>query len=774
MGEANTVNTELCRGLLNWYDFRPGSDILFIGMETNPFADAIVQLGGKVSFASVEMTCDEDWVHSHFGNYRYIVSVEDLEHAQHPVNMLRQWRKLLPNDGVLLLGLNNRFGLRYFCGDGDPYTGHNFDGIENYQHVYVGVDYDFRGRMYSKAEIRMMLHEAGWKDMKFFSVLPDLRNPYFLCAEDYIPREDLEGRIFPMYNSPETVFLEDETLYGSLMENGMFHSMANAYFVECPLSGNTSPVKQVTVSVDRAPENAMLTILNDDIVEKRAVFPEGRKRLEVMNRNIKELAQRGLKVVPGRLENDRYFMPYIPAKTGQAYLKELYMEDMDRFLRALEQFRDAVMNSSEILEEDKGDGRGAILKKGYIDLTPLNSFYVDGEFVFFDQEFCEENYPVNAILIRVVFCFYSMHPEKYKSFSEDDMIAYLGLDKFLDEWRAYDGKFIGALLRQEQWKDFYSRRRRDPEVVNRNRKHIGTPDKEKKDLCLHELWHGMDWNLTAASEKYHEIAAKTFFRDNPKELVLFGSGRYAGRFLEMYRKDYPVAFIVDNQENKWGEYIDGIEIVSPEFLQGANKDKYKILVCIRRFDSVVEQLEGYGITDYYVFNPGFTYPLYRRLAERDIETKQTDCQAGSPKKYHIGYIAGVFDLFHIGHLNMFRRAKEQCDYLIVGVVTDEGVREGKKVEPFIPFAERVEVVRACRYVDEVVEIPSGHSDTDMAWRMYHFDVQFSGSDYENDPLWLKKKAFLEERGAKLVFFPYTEQTSSTKIKALINQRLEKR
>ena len=143
-------------------------------------------------------------------------------------------------------------------------------------------------------------------------------------------------------------------------------------------------------------------------------------------------------------------------------------------------------------------------------------------------------------------------------------------------------------------------------------------------------------------------------------------------------------------------------------------------------------------------------------------------QEAVPKKYHIGYVAGVFDLFHIGHLNLFRRAKEQCDYLIVGVVSDEQVINGKKTRPYIPFEERLEIVRSCRYVDEAVGIPVDRSGTEDAWYMYHFDVQFSGSDYANDPAWLANRAFLQQHGSDLVFFPYTETTSSTEIKEQIN------
>ena len=143
------------------------------------------------------------------------------------------------------------------------------------------------------------------------------------------------------------------------------------------------------------------------------------------------------------------------------------------------------------------------------------------------------------------------------------------------------------------------------------------------------------------------------------------------------------------------------------------------------------------------------------------------------KKYKIGYTTGVYDMFHIGHLNLLRRAKEMCDYLIVGVVTDEGVRINKRVEPYVPFAERIEMIRACKYVDEAVEIPFGYAGTRDAFRKYHFDVQFSGSDYETDPNWLQEKSFLEKHGASMVFFPYTQGTSSTMLKAAIDKQIEK-
>lgn len=106
------------------------------------------------------------------------------------------------------------------------------------------------------------------------------------------------------------------------------------------------------------------------------------------------------------------------------------------------------------------------------------------------------------------------------------------------------------------------------------------------------------------------------------------------------------------------------------------------------------------------------YPNKRKeqVAQRLAAVQGNNSVAGLNKSdidkpYKVGYIAGVFDLFHIGHLNMFKRAKEQCRYLIVGVVSDEGVRLNKQAEPFVPFDERIEMVRSCKYVDEAIKLP---------------------------------------------------------------------
>ncbi len=125
----------------------------------------------------------------------------------------------------------------------------------------------------------------------------------------------------------------------------------------------------------------------------------------------------------------------------------------------------------------------------------------------------------------------------------------------------------------------------------------------------------------------------------------------------------------------------------------------------------------------------------------------------------IGYTTGVFDMFHIGHLNILRRAKEQCDYLIVGVSTDELVQQDKNKIPIIPFADRCAIVESIRYVDKVV--PQPDKNKIEAWKKYGFDKMFVGSDWKGTPQWKKYEEEFAPVGVEIIYFDHTDGISSS-------------
>lgn len=134
----------------------------------------------------------------------------------------------------------------------------------------------------------------------------------------------------------------------------------------------------------------------------------------------------------------------------------------------------------------------------------------------------------------------------------------------------------------------------------------------------------------------------------------------------------------------------------------------------------------------------------------------------------IGYTTGVFDMFHIGHLNILRRAKEQCDFLIVGVSTDELVRHEKSKTPIIPFEERCKIVEAIRFVDKVV--PQPDKNKVEAWGKYHFNKMFVGSDWQWTPQWKNFEKEFAPLGVEIVYLSHTDGISSSILREKIPKK----
>ena len=133
----------------------------------------------------------------------------------------------------------------------------------------------------------------------------------------------------------------------------------------------------------------------------------------------------------------------------------------------------------------------------------------------------------------------------------------------------------------------------------------------------------------------------------------------------------------------------------------------------------------------------------------------------------IGYTTGVFDMFHIGHLNIIRRAKEKCDYLIVGVSTDEVVESYKHHKPIIPYDQRAAIVEAIKYVDEVV--PQTTMDKTEFLKQRHFDVMFHGDEWKGTDLYNKYEEEFAKYGARIDYLSHTEGISSSMLREIIKK-----
>ncbi len=759
MNNTEDLIRELPQGLIRWYEFRENSDKLFIlgGIEECDVLAEVFPQADTIFLRELE-TIEKQ--------YDYIIGAGIIDKSPVPKNTVHILKQHLKKDGVLLLFAENRLAVKHFCGEKDYYSKKIFDGIENYAHFPKAAQEYAGGREYSKAEIRQLLSQEDFQ-CSFFSVFPSLIRPQLIIAEDYIPKENLDIRIFPQYKSPDTVFLEEEKLYDDLAANGLLHGMANGFFVECTLNAVERKYEQITVSPDRGHKNALATILKKDkTVVKKSIFPEGKSLIRKLYENNEYLKAHHIPMVNMELKDDSIAMPLIEKETALVHFRKLFQKDIQMLYKELEVFWEYIKNSSEHVDyrdinweqfepgwergkkddptrnkwkdlaegsKEQRDEIGIILKRGYVDLIALNCFYDNGKFLFYDQESYLDNFPAKAILLRTIDIIYMNQPEFWQIYPMDEILEYFGLKKHSTEWRKFTRKFLEPLRNEKELSSYHRMHRRDYFIVQANRQ-----------------------RMNYSQEKYDKYFSNIFKNTYGKKIYLFGSGKFTKRFLDKYGSIYSVSGLIDNDRQKWGEQYEGIEIFSPKKLKTIDVP-YKVFICIKKYQEVLEQLIDIGVKEVAVFDPWMEYELPRKeLILTDDKTTQ--------KKYNVGYIAGVFDLFHIGHLNLFKRAKEQCRYLIVGVVSDEQVMKEKRTMPVISFEERLEIVQSCRYVDEAVEIPIDNPSTEAAYRMYHFDVQFSGSDYENDPSWLSQRTYLQQHGSDIVFFPYTQSVSSTDLK----------
>ena len=768
---------ELPKAIIKWYEIEKGGKIACVISEqgnSSLIAEALEEKELDVKRIPLCRLNDKESQSYVKDIYDIVIAIDIIEYAQNVAQVLRYAKKMLKPDGKILLTADNRLGIRYFCGDQDKFTGKNYDGVENYRHLLPWERSFMQGRAYSKAELVRLLEEAGFFRYRFFSVFPRIENPQLLLSEDYEPNEAIDIRIFPEYNNPDTVFLLEEELYPALMENKMLHPMANGFFIECPLKSDYSKVNQVTLSGERGPENAMATIIRKDgFVEKRALYRAGEKKLRQLTENHRYLSEHGVRMIDAWFAEHALVMPYVSGVPANDYFRNLFESDQTAFLRQLDIFWNIILQSSEHASfsevnweqfepgwekrkkddpnrdkwkkiasgsQQEEDDLGVILKRGYLDLVSLNSFFLDGSFVFYDQELYIENVPAKAVMLRTIDFIYKFNDQYNKIIPKNRLFERYGISKYKDLYNKFINYFLNILRNDDGLSDYFKEGRREYDIVLENRR-----------------------RMNYAEEQYPAIFKNIFHHTIGRKLYLFGSGRYAQRFREKYEEIYPAAGYLDNDETRWDTEVEGLPVFSPAKLKEMNPAEYKVMICIKNYMPVVRQLCKMRIPNFSVYDPQMTY------TDREASGRPTEKTPSvkENKKYHVGYVAGVFDLFHIGHLNLLRRAKEQCDYLIVGVVTDEGVIRHKKTNPHIPFEERIEIVRACRYVDEAVEIPLNQGDTDEAYRRYKFDAQFSGSDYADDPKWLAKKDFLQRHGADLVFFPYTDGISTTQLKDMV-------
>lgn len=517
--EVWNLLSELRKGLISWYDFKEHAEVLEVGAGFGALTGMLCEKCAHVTATersvfraqqlakryenveNLEVYAADVRELSFDRKFDYILLVGVLEvvgggtpDLRVYADYVRYLQTLLADGGRLLIAVENRLGLKYFCGATEFYTGKAFAGVNHYKQRA-------RGYTFSKKEIEEILSMAGFSHTKFYYPLPDYRMPQLIYTDEHLPDKNLRERLIPYYKRTDTLVAFEKELYTDVVENGMFPAVANSFLIECSMDGKMGCVEYAAVSTDRGRERGFVTAILEKsgeearewsdatkFVRKAFLYPEGRKNADLLMKNIKDLEAHGIPVVPHMQdEQGRITQPYITWPTLSNVLKEVIRSDHSLFEGLLERIYEYILQSSEqvrsednallkhllmavdadasLTETERQQEReriqkldfGPVLAKAYIELIPLNCFYSAQEdrFLYFDQEFVCENYPAQYVMfraIRYIYCF-TDNAERY--YPREKVIDRYGLRDTWEFYQKEEDRFLDRVRNHKRYEQFY-------------------------------------------------------------------------------------------------------------------------------------------------------------------------------------------------------------------------------------------------------------------------------------------------------------------------------
>ena len=529
----------------SWYDYPQYDSALLVG----DVSDIAYQEANRI-FMSVykydEYTYDDDIKFSAilvFGGYN---------REQNEI-LLKKIKNLLSEKGVMLWAADNKLGTRFLCGDKHLSNEGEYFTLTTWKHIF------------SESEIRLT---------KIYYLMPD----WHMVKRIYVKEPTEIDNSCLQYTDSQNIIRDEAELLDDILTDKMFSKMANAFLFEYRNDNKKNNLIEVQFSPTKGRKDSSVLQLYPDKVIKSSLYDGG--SVKHIYDNGESLRVMNINIVHQQYRENKIIMPYINAPLVSKVMVDVAIKSVSDFCIMLEKFWQCILQSAEStnmsnfpVEKIKCKN---ILQKAYIDMVPTNAFYVNGEYVFFDQEYCYENYPAEYVMFRALLVLYNKEKTLENIVRLDDVKKWFGLEKLWSIFYEYEVNTLQYnLLNWDIYGKYYQNANINKSAVRKNR------------------------NIASHIAEFYEN--NLFDNIGKKKIILFGAGVYSDKYMKKYGKDYFPAYIVDNDVDKWYKYKNDIEILPPCNFEKENLNDIRIIICTRDSSSIEVQLQGMGIKDYRVF-----------------------------------------------------------------------------------------------------------------------------------------------------------------------------
>lgn len=503
------------KNLVYSYEFNPNSTVLEIGAHFGEITGALCEKCAKVISIEFNKKKAEAIAKRHENKenleiiigkpqdinfkekFDYITIFGVLEYAQiifdteiPALDLITYCKNLLKPYGKLLIATENKFALKSYVGDVDKCTGITFDSITGYKSSK-------KTYKLGKKQIENILNEIGLKYYKFFYPLPDYKLPSLIFTDKYLPNSSKINGYFPYYKENSSIFYSEVDAYDAIIKEDktMFPFFANSYFIEASQVDFKNDTRYVSFNNYRKEEYQLMTKMKEKVVEKTSINVKSKKHINTMIKNIQNLKNENIEILD-KVEGDKVVSKFVNAKLASQLISD-NVNRPEKILEILYKYKEEISkltnpyneNEKTILEkyipniEKNILHKFQYLKNGYWDMILKNCFIIDDKCVFFDQEWIEENVPMEFLIYRSI-----VNIEKIRNKIEEyELYEKMQIKEFIPIFEQLDNKITEEIVDKEIF-SFYQRKYKNPIYDNYTlQEEIRRINQEKEDITREKI-----------------------------------------------------------------------------------------------------------------------------------------------------------------------------------------------------------------------------------------------------------------------------------------------